>query len=533
MPRTLICLLLILTLACGLLAQDFPDSVNYEILDEALSEKAHFDNLQQKEIDGLIQAFRSGTGDRKFQLLAKLQRTYLTFDYDSAISYANSIKQIAEDEKRERWLAYSELLLANTYLSSGVFIEAKEVLASILSQQLADSTKADYYYSWSRLYFDLSADYSQPDLSKRYNRLGLQYLDSALIYARRDEPIVLSLQGLKFLKQEDFPSAATAYARLFREFTLDDRQFAIDASTYAYVLKRLGFDKQETDWLIRAAMADIRSANKENTALRTLANKLLNEGNLERSARYLKTALEDAEAYGARQRKFQISQLQPLIEKARIEAIEEERLKAQRYSRLVTGLSLMIIVILVLLYLQLKKVRAARNQVQESNRSLSEINAKLREVNMIKEEYMGHFFKTSSDLITSLDQYRQKVENRFARKKFEDLDKVLERKDIKEEREKLFETFDTSFLKIFPQFVLRFNSLFPEADKYNFERPNELNTDLRIFALIRLGIKDTERIANILDYSVHTINTYKTRVKNASIVANEDFEHEIMKIESV
>ncbi|MBN2807702.1 MAG: hypothetical protein JXR22_13680, partial [Prolixibacteraceae bacterium] len=281
------------------------------------------------------------------------------------------------------------------------------------------------------------------------------------------------------------------------------------------------------------AIEDIRLANKENVALINLANRLFQQGKIEQASAYLDVALEDASTFGALQRKFQISQIQPIVEAARLKINEEQKDRIKRYAIVVTLLSLLIVVILGLLFLNLQKVKAVQKEIRKTNLSLQQVNQKLREVNLIKNEYIGHFFKTNSDLIDKLEDFRQRIENKVNSRKIDDLLHLISKQNIKEEREEMYRTFDTVFLTIFPDFVNKFNALFPADDRFEINSTGQLNTDLRIFALIRLGISDTEKIAHILNYSVHTINTYKTKIKNRSVVSNDDFEKEIMKIQSI
>ena len=99
---------------------------------------------------------------------------------------------------------------------------------------------------------------------------------------------------------------------------------------------------------------------------------------------------------------------------------------------------------------------------------------------------------------------------------------------IANERSAMFKNFDTTFLALFPKFVEQYNSLFNESDRKYPSEEGTLTSEMRIFALIRMGISENERIAHYLGYSVHTVNTYKTRAKNRSFVNNDEFEKRIL-----
>jgi len=177
---------------------------------------------------------------------------------------------------------------------------------------------------------------------------------------------------------------------------------------------------------------------------------------------------------------------------------------------------------------QNRRLHEAREGIEQRNRQLEEANARLAEANAIKVEYIGNSFYINSEFIEKMSQLYKMVDRMIVTRQYEELRRSLKESTINKERDLMYESFDTTFLKIFPTFVNDYNALFPDTEQVF--PAHGLNPEMRIFALIRLGITETERIARFLDYSVHTINTYKTRVKNKSWVENERFEAEIMQI---
>lgn len=512
------------------MVQDFVE------LDQAIALKDQYETdkvLQINALKKLLPGVDVMGYSESYILYEKIHKAYFTFDYDSAMVYALKMIETARQLNNNSSLSKAKLSLSTTLLASGIFNEAKDTLASIEIKGLSDSLKVEYFYCFSRLYFDMVDYYQKSYYAEKYVGLGIQFLDSALALTQANTLRFYSLMGLKYVRTFDYQSALVNYEMLFNNFKLNGRQLAIDASTFGYVLEQNGRLNEGLDWLIKAAIEDIKLANKENVALLNLANKLFQQGNITKSSEYLDVALADAKEYGALQRKFQISQVQPIVEAAKLHNTEEQKLRIKRYAFIVTMLSLLIVAILFILYRQFQKVKAAKNEINKSNDTLKNTNKKLREVNLIKEEYIGHFFKTNSDLIDKLDGFRQKIENKIKTHKIDELHALLNKQNIKDEREEMYRTFDSVFLNIFPGFVMKFNALFNKEDQVILKNNVQMNTDLRIFALIRLGISDTEKIAHILDYSVNTINTYKTKIKNRSTVSNEDFEKEILSVQSI
>ena len=178
----------------------------------------------------------------------------------------------------------------------------------------------------------------------------------------------------------------------------------------------------------------------------------------------------------------------------------------------------------------MRRLKEAQNTIAKRNRQLEEKNKKLEEINNIKDEYIGRSFFANSEYINKVEKLYKAIDRKIALHRYEDIRSSLKEEELVDERKSMFVDFDETFLKLFPHFVEKYNELFDEIDQKELESPQRLTTEIRIFALIRLGITDSDRIASFLNYSVHTINTYKTRVKNRSKVDNKLFEQRIMEI---
>ncbi len=206
----------------------------------------------------------------------------------------------------------------------------------------------------------------------------------------------------------------------------------------------------------------------------------------------------------------------------------------------VAALLLLVIGLGVIIYKQAKRLKAAQLVIaaaheneQAINRQLAAANDKLSDANKITEQYIGYFFNINAGFYGKIEKFKKLVNKKIADRKLDDIRQLANAINLENEKEELLKQFDHAFLQLFPNFIATFNSLFRENDRVMLEDNELMNTDLRIFALIRMGIHDTDKIAHILRYAVNTINTYKTRVKNKSVVANEEFEKRIMEIKAV
>ncbi len=306
--------------------------------------------------------------------------------------------------------------------------------------------------------------------------------------------------------------------------------------------------------LMQAAIIDNVHSTKESVALTNLATRLYEQGDTKNAFLYIHNAINDATFYGARHREAQISSILPIIENEKINGIEKQKRSLMMYASIITLLIVVVIIFAVITSRQLKKLKIAdeiivkknndlnianesltkvNQKMDLANRSLTQTNIKLDEANMIKDEYIGNFFNIHSDYIEKIDRLKRSIEKIVKEKRYDEVQLVLNRLNTNFERENLSHSFDKVFLYIFPNFVEDFNTLFDADHQTHLAENQLLNNELRIFALIRLGIDENETIAKILNYSVNTIYTYKTKVKNRSFVPNDEFEDRIMCIKAV
>ena len=335
------------------------------------------------------------------------------------------------------------------------------------------------------------------------------------------------------------PDEAIAdYSVLINDHQLTDNQYAIIASSLSYLYDWKNQQDKSLELLIKAAIADIKSAMKENTAMFRLADISFKVGDNKRAYQYIREAMADAEFYNARQRQFAVGNLLPVIGSKQLALVEQQRSVIFKYATAVTLLVLIIVLFIVVVIRQNRKLKTAQTSLTSMNETLKEINVELtdvnkaiREANKIKDEYIGYYFNVNSEYIGKIEHFKKSLSQRLTARMYDSIEQMVDRIDLKKEREDLAVGFDKVFIKLFPNFVTKFNELFADKDKIVLAEGQILNPELRIFALIRLGIQDNDKIAKILNFSVNTIYAYKTRIKNKSLVPKEEFERKIMEIE--
>ncbi|MBX9851501.1 MAG: helix-turn-helix transcriptional regulator [Cytophagaceae bacterium] len=531
-------------------AESSADSLLKE-LDRTLEKRDEYLKTKQEKINFIKKQLVDGEDKSallvRYSLLDQLFEEYKSFIYDSAFTYGRALLNTAYKLKEDSVINDAKIKISFTLLSAGMFKEALDTLNSIQVDALPKNSKIEYYSILARTYYDL-ANYSNDSyFSERYDQKGNAYLQQAIELCEPNSIRFLLQKGLWYMRVHDTLSAINTFEQVLKDPKITQHDMAIASSSVSYMYRIAGNLEKAKEYLAKAAIADIISSIRETVAIRDLAEVLYNEGDVERSYKYVKVALEDAYFYGAKHRKIQIANVLPIIEGTQLKIVEGQNRDLFYYSIVATVLVIFIILFSIIIYRQNRKLSAARQQLTlshqnlektnarlaESNFQLGETNNKLGDANKIKEEYIGSFFKLISDYIEKIEKFKNTIDRKMSQKKIEDIRDLVNSMNLKPEREQLYLTFDKTFLKIFPGFVEQFNSLFNPEDQFVLDEKQGLPTELRIFALIRLGISDTEKIAKILDYSVNTIYAYKTRIKNKSIVENEKFEEELMKIRAI
>ncbi|WP_294818286.1 DUF6377 domain-containing protein [uncultured Flavobacterium sp.] len=505
-------------------------------LDKALANKETYVKQKYTRINALKKNIRKYTlsKDNKglYENYVSLFDEYKSFKYDSAYYYLEEAKSAALMLKDRQVLDRTRIKEGFVLLSSGLFKEAIDTLNVVDEDALDIKSRYDYLSIKARAYYDL-ADYNH---DKRYNityiQEGTAYLEKALAIAQPNTNEYWANQSLMQMKQQDWKNAEISFTHWLEKFDLPAEYYGIATSSLGYIYSERGDTKKAIQYLTMAAIADVKNATKETVALRNLANELFKMGQLDKANHYINLAMDDATFYDARHRKIEISTILPIIEKAQLNKVNEKNDMLEKIVILLTVLAVIIILFLIIIFRQLKERNASRKAMAASYAQLQEMNKSLSEANTIKEEYITYFIKATSDLINKLDHLQKSSIQKVISKKTDELLSLLKRYDVKKERDDLFHQFDAIFLRLFPTYINDFNSLFSEDHRSAVKKGELLNTEMRIFALYRLGIQDSSQIADFLELSVTTIYSYKTRIKSKS-EHKEVFESKIMGIKSI
>ncbi|SHE72658.1 DUF6377 domain-containing protein [Dysgonomonas macrotermitis] len=534
--KRLIFLILISLFACSSYTQTKSDSILH-VLDKEIKNRSIYYSAKENRITNLkLSLFNAVSDNDKFFLNNEIYNEYKSYQYDSAYVYAGKTKYIADGLNNNELQVKANCNLLFCFMSSGLFKEAVDIINSTNVQSVSDELKAVYYSQCARLFLDLvNYNTSQPYKSDYQNK-SVQYCDSALLHLSPDSYEYRNIVSMKEINSS-IDEKITNYSSLINMPGIDEHQLAINASHLGNLYMFKNDIENAVYYMALSSILDIRTATTETTSKTSLARYLYRKGDVKNASRYIQIALEDANFYNARHRKMDINSILPIIENERLNAIEEQRDRLSLSLFVVSVLSLLFLALLVVNYKQKKKLKDAKRIIQDQldelsvfNEKLNTVNSQLKESNEIKDQYIIQSLYGKSELLDKTESLFKKLENKLKARQYEDIYKLRIEYDLKKERESIFSFFDSAFLKLFPHFIHDFNELFPLEEQIRLEDPYILTPELRIFALIRLGINENERIARFLNLSVNTIYVYKARIKSKSIVPKEEFEYKIMRI---
>lgn len=516
------------------------------ILDKAIKDRPIYMEQKELELTDLKRKLNQSLSDEdRFDVLGILLEEYRSFNTDSALYVAQEREKAALRIGNITYIDNARMNIADVMGTTGMYMETMNLMQNIRVDLLA-SDLLPYYYHIYRTVYGLMADYAVTEHEKRiYSEMTDRYRDSLLMVNKNNLLIYTLIQSDQYNVKNEYDKAI----RLLTNYLEQQIEHVHDVAICAYTLSesyRLKGDKEkEKEYLIISATADMKSAVREYVSLRKLAVLLYEEGDIERAYSYVKLCMEDASACNARLRKLEILEIFPIIDDAYQQKTEKQQEQMKWALISISFLSLFLLLAIAYVYKQMKRVATARKEVITANKQLKELNEELHISNLqlkeanhsiaensyLKEEYIGRYMDQCSVYLEKMDNYRRSLGKIASTGNVEELYKnIKSSKFIEEELKDFYANFDNTFLRLFPSFVEEFNALLNEDEQISLKPNERMNTELRIFALIRLGITDSIKIAQFLRYSVTTIYNYRTKVRNKAVGNRDLLEQEVMKI---
>lgn len=514
-----------------------------EFLDYIIANKHIYTEIKEQKINNLKSILQDAplSLEYEYELNQKLSNEYKKFKLDSAIYYAEKNIDIAK-KRNDRTLRYnSDISLATLYSYAGRFRESEEILKKINSQQLPTALLPDYYDAYSRFFEHYGAMSNQGHYGKKveaYRDSLLSVLDSTSFKYRIN-------RIHKYVFNREIEEAEALIERTMPTIDVDTPEYAL-VTHYLGVISGMKKDPyDEIKYYTLSAIADIKNALKENASFQRLALIYYENGDIARAFRYTQSAIEDAVFSGVQFRTAQMSEFYSIINASYQAQEAKTNSKLKIYLSLISLLTLFMVLLVIYIYKQMKKLSVIKEELSRTNAKLTDLNNELNETNSllndknellwesnhIKEQYIAQFFHICSTYIDKMEDYRKSLQKMASNRQFEELVKKLKSTTLLEsEIEDLYKNFDSIFLSIYPTFVSEFNALLMKEEQIMLKSDDLLNKELRIYALLRLGISDSTQIASFLRCSMSTVYNYRTKIRNKAIVPRDEFENTVMHI---
>ena len=543
---------LIYILCFSALTSSFAQNKNikdlYEQLDQAIEQSQYYINQKESRITKIKKQSRQGhTPQQLLTAYYKLYEEYKAYQSDSSIYYIHQAIDLAKRNNMKSDITKLRSLLALQYSTSGAFTEALHVLQSIDKKTLNNPNKKDYYMAFYHVYGELGFTNINidTDLSQEFYSKQDCYRDTLFSILSPNSEDYLMRKEVLLTSQNKLKEALNINDIRLSKCKKGSHEYGIVAYYRHLIYRSLKDEDMVKYWLLQSAICDVKCAINDQASLWILAEILSKEKDVERSYKYINFSWNANKRFCTRIRSWQIS---PVL--GTIDHNYQAELKKANHRLIFAIICVSLLVsALALLTFYVNKQKSylsnARNELKKTNTQLEELNNKLsstngmlkasndklNESNGVKEEYIGQFLGACSHYIDKLDKMRLNVNKMVKNKQYNELYSMTKSSEVKEqELEELYANFDKVFLNLFPNFVEDLNGLLKEECQIHLSSPNKLSAIVRVFALIRLGIDDSTKIAEFLHYAVNTIYNYRAKLRNGALNDRNEFEKKVREL---
>lgn len=513
---------------------------------DSLDKYIQIKDTYTKQKEERIATLKERLKETSLSLDEQYRYTYLLFDeystYQSKLMHASAQQLIALSVQMgdKNKLVDSEIQLAYSYLWCGAFKEAYEYANTIDTAGISNNAKVNY------LMFRLNLEYESALYVKPLHFFLSKYEKSMDgIISQLEQLLPTSDDHLLEARQKacshnnKFEQAYEYLKQRLKYSSGISREMSAKLGDVGFYHLEMGDTITAIKYMVESAIMDIQIGSKQTPALRKIAEAIYPDEEVERAYKYIQLSMDNAVFFDSRYRMYESSITLPLIDKDLYELTKKQK------DTLAIGIYTIILFIIALLisflfiWKQNKKLKISASLIRKQNISLlsmntrmTEINKELQDANNIKATYLGRILSDNSSSISTIEELVKTVKIKIKAKQYDDIIQFIYKHDYLKKRKDMLARFDEMFLKLFPNFIEKFNSLLKEEDRVVVQEKNILTPELRIFALVRLGVTKSDTIAEILNFSASTVRNYKSKIRNISIVPNEEFDKRLLEIES-
>lgn len=540
----------------GLSTQQLLDS-----LDSSLGKSAAYTAEKERRISSLRRRLsQTANPEQRFWICRNLVDEYSSYNSDSALHYIDASTAVGRQAGRREWIDEMNLNRAYIYAATGLLAEAESALNEVDPRQMTPALATEYY---NRLLFVLTHKdqyLGKNSLTRPYSERAKAMLDSVSRLMQPSDPqYIWFLAWRSMTDPAKTREAIPVVEKALESSTYSTREEAMNAWILSRLYELTGNSDMMMRYLILSAIADVRTSNKEIASLEEISNRLYQSNDLERANDYISHCLQLANDYKSRVRVGRLADLQYHITKAYSQRNDRQRRKLNVYFIIALVFAACLAVAMLSLYKQNRRIHRSKTELDRSNaqlnskveelsqtrRQLKEANDRLeilyRNVrdeagelaagNDAKERYIADIFAICSDYISKLDEFRRNIYRKIVAHNFDEVKELTKSHELSHgEIKELYQNFDSIFLKVYPNFVDDFNTLLRPDERVAMKKPGVLTTELRIYALVRLGINDSVKIARFLHCSTQSVYNARMKMRNKSDISKEQFAEAVRRL---
>lgn len=540
----------------GLSTQQLLDS-----LDSSLGKSAAYTAEKERRISSLRRRLsQTANPEQRFWISRNLVDEYSSYNSDSALHYIDASTAVGRQTGRREWVDEMNLNRAYIYAATGLLSEAESALNEVDPRQMTPALATEYY---NRLLFVLTHKdqyLGKNSLTRPYSERAKAMLDSVSRLMQPSDPqYIWFLAWRSMTDPAKTREAIPVVEKALESSTYSTREEAMNAWILSRLYELTGNSDMMMRYLILSAIADVRTSNKEIASLEEISNRLYQSNDLERANDYISHCLQLANDYKSRVRVGRLADLQYHITKAYSQRNDRQRRKLNVYFIIALVFAAGLAVAMLILYKQNRRIHRSKTELDRSNaqlnskveelsqtrRQLKEANDRLeilyRNVrdeagelaagNDAKERYIADIFAICSDYISKLDEFRRNIYRKIVAHNFDEVKELTKSHELSHgEIKELYQNFDSIFLKVYPNFVDDFNTLLRPDERVAMKKPGVLTTELRIYALVRLGINDSVKIARFLHCSTQSVYNARMKMRNKSDISKEQFAEAVRRL---
>lgn len=522
LPLAFIIMILMLAISCGRHGHNSAESTSLPQkslahLNSTIGEAERYSREKTQRLDSMKSRLKDVPEEERWRLLTDISSQYRQFDTDSASRYAGlAAKSIHSDASHEQRVKVS-LAMANALSTSGLFSPAIMILDSVFNNLKSIEEKIEFWKAERFLYsYMLAFVQNRGEFADAFKRKYIACDDSLLLHLPQSEPFYKFIRAERLVSDGKWDDANTMLQTLLDTNPVESNIYGMAAYQLAEVYKNRGDFNKYAECLVMSAESDIKGGIREGVALPTLANWLYSQGDIENAFNFINFALDEANSGNIRMRTATIMPMMPIIDRTYRQSIDSSK-------DMMMGYLIVAVVLLIITAILAAGLIRTLNHNRQNERRLAESSHTLQ-------AYVGNFIGLCSNYATRLEQMAKLVTRKLAAGQADELQKLIgSGRFAEEDNEEFYRLIDKAILDIFPDFVESINTLLLPDKKIILKQGENLTPELRIYAFIRLGVDQGSRIAQILQYSVNTVYSYRNRMRNRAI-DRDNFDNDVKNL---